>query len=525
MADLRRDWEALNGARSAFLMRCERYAGLTQPILFPPIGYNENLEEMENDYQSVGSQAVNNLANKIMLALFAPSRPFFRFDIPDKELTQLAGDKNKKVELESALAVAERNCVKHLEQFSSRPKLYSAIKHLIVTGNVLLILPHGKGVKDDMMRTIGLRNYAVKRNQCGKVIRLIVREKLLFDELTVQTQEILRDSSTRYTISDDLSASIEKWVEHFISLRWDEDKGKYIMTQAVDDIDLTPPGVKTSYYGEFTEDALPYRALTWELADENNYGTGLVEQCAGDLEAISMLSEAALQAAVLASEFRWLVNPAGQTSVQDFAQSKNGDALPGMPNDIAPVVNGGNINLQPMQALNQDYINRIGKTFLLIGSVIRDSERTTAAEVSAVAQELETSLGGVYSRLAVDMQKPIAYWLIQVQGVKAGKDGLEPVIITGMDALSRNGDLELLQMCLADLANLAAINPLILQRLKLQPIIAKIFQARGLDSNEFVLTEEDAQAMMEQARSQDAAVAAAPGVAAQAMRNQGQQGA
>ena len=524
MADLRRDWEALNGARSAFLTRCERYAGLTQPIIMPPIGYNENLEEMENDYQSVGSQAVNNLANKVMLALFAPSRPFFRFDIPPEAMKKLAGDQDNLTKLESALAVAERNCVKHLEQYSSRPKLYSAIKHLIVTGNVLLILPHGKSVAKDSIRTVGLRNYVVKRNQVGKVIRVIVRDKLLFDELTEQTQKILAASSTRYTISDDLSASLEKWVEHFTSLRWDEDSQKYIMTQAVDDIDLTPPGVKSPYAGEFTEQAMPYRPLTWELADENNYGTGLVEQCAGDLEAISMLSEAALQAAVLASEFRWLVNPAGQTSVQDFAGSKNGDALPGMPNDISPVVNGGNINLQPMQVLNSDYINRIGKTFLLIGSVIRDSERTTAAEVGAVAQELETSLGGVYSRLAVDMQTPIAYWLIEVQGVKASPDGLKPVIITGMDALSRNGDLELLQMCISDIANLGNIQPLILQRLKLQPIIAKIFQARGLDPNEYVMTEEDAQAMVAQTQAQDAAAAAVPGVAQQMVRNQGANG-
>jgi len=489
----------------------------------PPIGYNENLEEMENDYQSVGSQSVNNLANKVMLALFAPSRPFFRFDIPDKVLQQITGQGKDTTELESALAVAERNCVKHLEQFSSRPKLYSAIKHLIVTGNVLLVLPHGKGVKTDGLRTVGLRNYVVKRNQVGKVIRVIMRDKLLFDELTDQTQRILAASATRYTISDDLSASIEKWVEHFVSLRWDEDKKKYIMTQAVDDIDLTPASVgkDSPYYGEFTEEAMPYRPLTWELADENNYGTGLVEQCAGDLEAISMLSEAALQAAVLASEFRWLVNPAGQTSVQDYAASKNGDALPGMPNDIAPVVNGGNINLQPMQALNTDYINRIGKTFLMIGSVIRDSERTTAAEVSAVAQELETSLGGVYSRLAVDMQTPIAYWLIEVQGVKAGESGLKPVIITGMDALSRNGDLELLQMCIADIANLANIPPIVLQRLKLQPIIAKIFQARGLDPNEYVLSEQDAQQMIAASKAQDAAAAAVPGVAAQQVRNQG----
>jgi len=278
--------------------------------------------------------------------------------------------------------------------------------------------------------------------------------------------------------------------------------------------------------GKYSDDDCPYRPLTWDLADENNYGTGLVEQCSGDLEAISLMSESVVRAAILASEFRWLVNPAGQTSVQDFLESNNGDAIPGQQGDISPLNSGATMQLQPIQAIATQYINRIGQTFLLLSSVIRNSERTTLGEVTALANELETSLGGVYSRLAVDMQKPIANWLIKSL-IGKSIQGINPVIVTGLDALSRNGDLENLQQCLTDCAQVAALGPQLLARLKIQPIINAIFSARGLNPNDYVLSDTEAQEAIQQQAGMQAAVQSAPGVAQAVAKNatqpQGQQ--
>ncbi|WP_429498858.1 portal protein [Robbsia andropogonis] len=72
---VQRKWSAMDGRRKALLLRCQKYAGFTLPTICTPDGYNENLEELQTDYQSVGAQGVNNLTNKLMLALFAPSRP------------------------------------------------------------------------------------------------------------------------------------------------------------------------------------------------------------------------------------------------------------------------------------------------------------------------------------------------------------------------------------------------------------------------------------------------------------------
>ncbi|WP_429499137.1 portal protein [Robbsia andropogonis] len=66
-------------------------------------------------------------------------------------------------QLQSMLSTAETSCIKRLDQMGVRPQLYEALKHLVITGNVLLIL--GK----DGMRALGLRRYVVKRSQQGKV--------------------------------------------------------------------------------------------------------------------------------------------------------------------------------------------------------------------------------------------------------------------------------------------------------------------------------------------------------------------
>lgn len=526
MTQAAREWTALDGKRRGLLTRCQKYAGLTLPILCTPDGYDENNEEMATDYQSLGAQAVNNLANKLMLALFAPSRPFFRLDIPDALKRQLAQAINTAAPgsvpdistIENTLAVAEKNCVTNFEQTGSRPKLYEGIKQLIVTGNTLMIMPQTKNASEQSLRFLGIKHYVVKRNQHGRWITLIIKEEVCFDELSDEVQKYLSERyPQKYTVDQEQTETQAQRCRHYIVVEWNG-KG-YDTSQFVDDYELTD----AKFRGKFNADNVPYRPLTWDLSDENNYGTGLVEQYSGDLTAISTMSEAILQAAILASEFRWVVNPGGMTSAQDFQDSNNGDAIPGVASDIVPLNAGQFQNLQGMQNINSDYINRIGKGFLLISSVIRDSERTTAMEVSQVANELETSLGGVYSRLSIDFQLPIAIWLIQREGVKVGGDNLMPTIVTGLDSLSRNGDLENIQACMQDMASVATLPPILLQQLKLTALLNAIFSARGLNPNDYVNSQDQAQAATQQDAATQAAVASAPGVAQEAMKQQGQQ--
>ena len=478
-------WAHLEGLRQPLLTRCEKYSAFTLPTLITPPGYNEQLEELQTDYQSVGAQGVNNLANKLMLALFAPSRPFFRYQIDPK----LANDLQQKLKVNPAdiqemLAEAERQCIRMLDSMGVRPKLYEAVKHLIVTGNCLVILGDKKG--DVPMRVLSLKRYCVKRSMTGKVIKIVIHEKVRFDELEKDVQDHLRTQNVKFATADTSDYNKCPEVKYYTMVEWDGEKN-YTVSHHVDEFQL-PQEV---FGGKYTEQTLPYRALTWELHDENDYGTGLVEQIAGDLASLSMLSEAEVKGAILASEFRWLVNPAGVTRPEDVEDSENGAALPGTKDDIIPLNSGTGQSMQYIDTVAVKYINRIGKAFLLGSAVVRDAERVTAEEIRMQANELETSLGGVYSRLAVDFQSPMAFWLTSLTGVNIKGEGIKPLVITGLDALSRNGDLDNLKLALQDLAAVSGMPPQALAVLRLDSIAQAIFSGRGVPFKEYVKTPEE----------------------------------
>ncbi|NUX98778.1 portal protein [Paraburkholderia youngii] len=491
-------WEALAGIRRPLLTRCEKYSAFTLPTIITPQGYNEELEELQTDFQSVGAQGVNNLANKLMLALFAPSRPFFRYQVSPQFMASLKQKLGiSDADLQEMLAEAERNCIKTLDAMGVRPKLYEAMKHLIITGNCLLML----GKKNDVpMRVLSLKRFAVKRSMSGKVLQIIIHETVRFDELEQDVQDIAKTASSKYANADPNDPQTCPEVKYYTWVRWDG-KANYLVTHHVDDVEL--PADK--FGGKYTDETLPYIPLTWELHDDNDYGTGLVEQMAGDLAALSMVSEAEVKGAILASEFRWLVNPAGNTRPEDIEDSANGAALPGTKDDVIPLNTGTGQSMQYIDTVATKYVNRIGKGFLLSSSIVRDAERVTAEEIRMQANELETSLGGVYSRLAVDFQKPMAFWLTKLAGVQLGGKDIVPMVITGLDALSRNGDLDNLKLALQDLAAVSGMPPQALATLNLTAIAKAIFMGRGVDYNAYVKTEEQQQADMQ--NEQQAALA------------------
>lgn len=471
-------WTKLDGARGSFIRRCEQYASYTIPKLCTPDGYDQNSSELMHDYQSLGAQGVNHAANKLMLALFAPSRTFFRLDPGPKMLQQLAAINVSEQDVADQLAVAEKEACKTLDRKALRPKLYEAAKHLLVTGNALLIFG-----KDDM-RVSGIKGYCVKRAANGKWVELILREKVPVAALEPAVKALVMASG--------VCTDQDHEVVHYY---WGklQDDGRYYFQQYIDDIAL--PDKFSSYY---TEDKVPYHPITWDLSSCADYGTGLVEDYSGDFGSLSLLSEATVKAAILASEFRWLVNPQGMTKVEDFAASRNGDALPGNRGDIELLSSGKGADFGVNVNVAQEYIRRIGAAFLLNSAVTRDAERVTAEEIKLTAEELETSWGGAYSRIAVDMQIPMATWLMSVSNMKIAGTDLRPTVLTGLDALSRSGDRDSLVLFLQDLTALNTLPPEVRNRIKLSSLMTALAAARGISSATYVMTDMEFAALQQQ---------------------------
>jgi hypothetical protein len=472
-------WKELDQQRKGFLLRVENYAAVTIPKVCLPDGVNQSTESIQHDWQSVGAQAVNHLLNKLMLAMFSPSQPFFRLD-PDKDLSKkLAAQGITDADLRTALVGGEQNAIKVLDQKGIRPKLYESLKHLIIAGNVLFDRSNS-----DAIRVMGLKRYVVKRSVSGRPIEILIHERVLFDELEDDVQAAVGAKA------HDTEVDFIRWYK-WTNKQWS-------LTQHVDQTDLGPEFSK-----DWTdEDKFPIHPLVWDLADEHDYGTGLVEDYAGDFGTLSTLSEAEVKAAILSSDYRWLANPAGITDIAQFKNSQTGDVLAGKKDDLTLVslVNGG--ALEQLGKAAEKYIRRIGMAFLLGTAVTRDAERVTAEEIRMQATELETALGGVYSRLSVDLQLPLVRWLLDQTKIDISGTSLVPTITTGLAALSRAADAQALVMFLQDLGGVATMPDAVQIRLQLSAVMATLAAARGIDSNKYIKPEQQVQQELAQQQQQ-----------------------
>lgn len=491
------EWLRLSGLRKGFLNRCERYANFTLPRLCLPSAYKQDTHELSTEFQAVGAQAVNHIVNKLMLALFAPSRPFIRLAVKPSMRQKLISQNITDAEIDSTLAQGEQTAVRQMDRDGTiRPKLYQVLTNLVVLGNTVLFLPESERQE---MRVFGIKNFVVRRTASGKVKTLIIREELAFDELEAEVQTLL-----------DKHYNAESRVEFYQWIDRNRD-GSYSMSQWVG-VHRLPQ----RFDGKWPEDKLPYRVLTWNLSDEDDYGTGLVEDFAGDFTALSALSKAEVQGALLASEFRWLVNPAGFTKAEDLEESENGAALPGVKDDISLLANSKPGDLQVVGAAAEKYIRRIGQGFLLNSAVTRSAERVTAEEIRQQAVELETSHGGTYSRIAVDLQRPFGFWLLREVKLSVDNTQIDVTIITGLDALSRNADLENVRQFMADIALIGQLPEAVLATVKLDNLISTLALGRNLAPDKYVKNAQeraDDQAAQQEADATAAATQAGTDIA------------
>ena len=128
-------WGRLSIDHAPVLQRARDCAALTIPALLPPGGSND-ATSLPQPYQSVGARGLNNLAAKLLLALFPPGSPFFRL-LMTVDLEEEA-EPDVRNELEKRLQRIETRAMRAFEASVIRPRLGEALTHLVATGNVLI---------------------------------------------------------------------------------------------------------------------------------------------------------------------------------------------------------------------------------------------------------------------------------------------------------------------------------------------------------------------------------------------------
>lgn len=460
--------------RSPYENRAEQYADWTIPYIFPRSGYGGEIS-LDTDWESIGAQALNNLTNKIMMALFSPSRPFFKMEGQGSAIADIAEEHGvTQADVENMLSRAEREVMRNLARKGMRNALFIVTRYLLVSGNCLLYNPPG----NQKPIVYSLRNYVVKRAKDGTVIRIIIKEYHEFGRFSQEEQEGIQEV-TRTTYKDDDKVSLYTDIQ----LNGDD----YEINQYAEDYLLTKS--KDSKV-KMERDKLRYIPLTWNLHSGFDYGHGHVEEYSGELNTIQAMSQCLAEAGAIMSEFKNLVNPNGVADVEELNNSPNGAYVWGLPDDISVPNQNKSLDLQFVSGLKDSAEQRLGRGFLMNSAVTRNAERVTAEEIRQQAQELETSLGGVYTHLSEELQTNLALQELDDIDLADIKD-IDPIIITGLDALSRGSEHEQYMLFLNDLGMLNNIPEDVRAIMKLRGALTTMATGRGVEYENSIKTEEE----------------------------------
>lgn len=413
-------WEKFATKRNPFFDRAKRFSKLTLPYLMNEPG-DDNTSQ--NGWQGTGAQATNHLANKLAQVLFPPQRSFFRVDLTYKGEQELDKSKIKKTQMATLFARIENNAMKALEQRNFRPAIVEVFKHLIVAGSAMLYKPNKGNIS-----CIPMHHYVVNRDTNGELLDIIMLQQKSLKTFEPAVQMAIKVGMKGKQCGEETEI---KLYTHACLAK----DGFWEVRQSAGDI---PVGSLS----RVKKEKLPFIPLTWKRSYGEDWGRPLVEDYSGDLFVIQFLSEAIARGAALMSDIKYLIRPGSQTDIDHFVNSGTGEVITGVADDVHIVQLGKYADLTPISQVLEVYTRRIGVVFMMETMTRRDAERVTAVEIQRDALEIEQNLGGVYSQFAMELQTPLAQWGLQEISGRLTRDLVDPVIITGIEALGRMAELD-----------------------------------------------------------------------------------
>lgn len=477
-------WSVMHDSEKGDLItRCETFSRWTVAAIMPP----ESSEDVEQVHGMVhtGARLVNHLSNRIIDVLFPISRPFFTVAVTPEAKLNLEKEvgEGKASEIQELIRDAtfklESVAMRKLKLTAYRPVAILAAKHLIVTGNALIRrMPSGERVLYPVNR------YCVRRDILGNEIEVLLSDKKMFSTFEPEMQESIKAAHPA-TKDDDLVTLLTHYKKH--GKRW-------TINQEAEGINLN----NEHHQNEADYDLL---VLDWTLHPGENYGRGLVEDNATTFHQIDVTNEAIVDLMAIIADVKFFVRPGSPLSMDLGAlnAAPRGTYWPGNADDISVPEMRARGDLATMVDVVRKWESELSQIFLM--SSVRDAERVTAQEIRMVANELESSFGGLYSQLAMSWQQKEADFVIaQVDFAKeVGTIGdmFEVIVTTGLESLSREGQIDNLRLAIGDLQMMdvvpedlrGSINPLRFAKF--------VFTNRSVDLKAFLNTPEEMQANQE----------------------------
>jgi len=463
---------------------------------------------VERDYQEMGALLLNNLATKLVQILFPTQFAFFNAEATD-EFKKYAGKKGISPEqLRGMFAKMEMASNKRLFLNAGYAGLILAMKHLIVTGNVLM----HRDSKKATITTWGVQSFAVRRDGTGEMLDCVLREFTTVEALPLDLQRALRTSNgSKYGRPE---CQIKKYTRIHRMYRGEVEG--YEVSQQVDAVSVG----EASWY---PKNLCPWLCPTWVIIPGEHYGRGLVEDYAGGFAKLSALSESSTLYGVEIMRVINLVGASAGNDIDSIASAESGEYVRGDPDAVKAHESGDGQKL--VVVLNE--VARITATLakaFMYGAQARQAERVTAYELAQQAKEAEYTLGGTYSTLSGGMQVPLAHILLTevsdlaLEGLITGH--LTPNVTAGIPALGRSSDVQNLLMASQEIGALAPLAQLD-KRIDSQRLVNMVLAGRSVNQDDVFYTAD------EQRKNEEAAAASQQAqqglLAAQSLGDQGDQ--
>ena len=485
MKSARQRYHELTSGRTAFLDIALECSKLTIPTLLMHEETTTDHTRFKTPWQSVGAKGVVTLASKLMLGLLPPSTSFFKLQLDDSKLgVEIPAE--AKSELDLSFAKIERMIMESIAASTDRVQIFSAIKHLVVTGNALLYM------SKDGMKMYPLNRYVVERDGNGNLTEIVTRERvnrtLLGPEFENPKQMSVVDSS--------VGSKFEKDVDVYTCVKLTP-KG-WSWYQEADD------KILPNSYGKAPKDKSPWLPLRFVTVDGEDYGRGRVEEFLGDLKSLEALMQALVEGSAAAAKVIFTVSPSSVTKPASLANAGNGAIIQGRPDDIGVIQVGKTADFRTAFELSNTLEKRLSEAFLILN--VRQSERTTAEEVRMTQMELEQQLGGLFSLLTVEFLIPYLNRkmldLTKSKQIPSLPKGLvHPTIVAGINALGRGQDRESLIQFVTTIAQ--TMGPQALQQyINPDEAIKRLAAAQGIDILNLVKGMEQIQSDKQEAMQQ-----------------------
>tara|TARA_R100000655_G_scaffold17903_1_gene37846 strand:+ start:2598 stop:4220 length:1623 start_codon:yes stop_codon:yes gene_type:complete len=483
--------------RQPFLDAARECSALTIPYLLP----EDDLASggaLPVPWQSQGSRGVNVLSAKLMLSLFPINTSFFKLQINDAEIAAIPNvDAQVRSEIDLSLSKMEKMIMQQIAESSDRVILHGAMKHLIVTGNVLLFA----GKKN--LKLFPMDRYVINRDGDGTCIEIITKESIHRSLLPTEFQKPLTSSEDSNSPGEDgpkfgvVGGSAKK--DDATVYTWAKlDNGQWKWHQEIDQ------KIVNGSHSSTPKKISPWLPLMWNVCDGEAWGRSRCEEFIGDLKSLDGLMQSLVEGSASAAKVVFMVSPSATTKAQSLARASNGQVIQGRADDVSVVNVGKTADFRTASEMIASLTSRLSDAFLILNP--RQSERTTATEISALIQELNEQLGGIFGNLTISLLTPYLhrklYLLSRNKSIPSLPKGLVmPTIVAGLNSVGRGQDKQSLMEFVTTIAQ--TMGPEALATYINPPeFLKRLAAASGIETLGLIKDPEQIQAEREEAQQQ-----------------------